>query len=191
MMDVQIDRDRLQDRRNQVATDLAELEEQAAEGEVETETAERLHDVYTAELLEIDEALALIAANEPEPTVSDEAVDAIDDAGSVGTGRRVMGFSTRAAVGAAALLAVITGLIILAGNGFGLPGSSDDGAAPGVTVPAGPLDIAAMSTDELEAFLAQFPASVSVRLELADRHLAAGDTMSTQRSCSRSTRHSR
>ena len=177
MMDIRINRDRLEDRRSQVTRDLAELEEQTAECEVETETAERLHDVYTAELLEIDEALSLIAANEPATPVADEAIEATDDSGSASQGWRAAGFSTKAAVGAAALLAVITGLIILAGNGFGLPGSSDE-AAPGVTVPAGPLDIASMSTDELEAFLAQFPASVSVRLALGDRHLAAGDTMS-------------
>ena len=169
MMDVKVDRARLEDRRSQVARDLAELEEQAAEGEVETETAKRLREVYTTELLEIDEALALIPVDEP---VAEDAVEATD---AVGTGHRSVGFSTKAAVGAAAMLAVITGLIVWAGGGFSLPGSQDE-AGPGITIPAGPLDIAAMSTVELEAYLEQFPASVDVRLALADRHLAEGDT---------------
>ena len=172
MMDVRIDRDHLEERRIQVARDLAELEEQVADGEVETETAERLREVYSSELLEIDEALALIPVAEP---VSVDAVDATDATETTGTDHRSVGFSTKAAVGAAALLAVITGLIVWAGGGFALPGSQDE-AGPGITIPAGPLDLAAMSTVELEANLEQFPASVDVRLELADRHLAEGDT---------------
>ncbi len=143
MMDIQIDRDHLEERRRQVVRDLAELEEQAAEGEVETATAERLHDVYTAELLEIDEALTLIPAAEPTEPVTQDAGEAIDATGTSGTGSRSVGFSTKAAVGAAAMLAVITGLIVWAGGGFTLPGSQDE-AGPGVTIPAGPLDIAAM-----------------------------------------------
>ncbi len=169
MMDTQIDRDRLEDRRRQVARDLAELEEQVAEGEVEAETAERLREVYSSELLEIDEALSLIPVSEPTEVVAVEATP------SDGTGGRAVGFSTRAAVGAASLLAVITGLIVWAGGGFELPWSQAE-ASPAVTVPGGPIDIASMSAVELEAYLEQFPASVDVRLALADRHLAEGDT---------------
>lgn len=176
MMDVQLDRDHLEERRVQVARDLAELEEQVAEGEVAPETADRLHDVYTTELLEIEEALSLIAASEPETPVTDEVTAASGDSGLDTHARRGPGFSTRAAVGAALLLGVITALIVWAGGGFPLPGSQDDVASPGVTVPGGPIDIAAMSTAELEAMLAEFPASVEVRLALADRHLAEGDT---------------
>lgn len=177
-MDVQLDRGHLEERRVQVARDLAELEEQVAEGEVAPETADRLHDVYTTELLEIEEALSLIAASAPEPSVTDtdEATEVSEDRESPTDGRRGPGFSTKAAVGAALLLAVITGLIVWAGVGFPLPGSQDGAAAPSITVPGGPIDIAAMSTAELEAMLEEFPASVEVRLTLADRHLAEGDT---------------
>ncbi len=176
MMDVQLDRDHLEERRVQVARDLAELEEQLAEGEVAPETADRLHDVYTTELLEIEEALSLIVASVPEPSITDEVTEVSEDRESAADGRRGPGFSTKAAVGAALLLGVITGLIVWAGVGFPLPGSQDGAAAPSITVPGGPIDIAAMSTAELEDMLAEFPASVEVRLTLADRHLAEGDT---------------
>ncbi len=178
MMDLVRDRRRLVERRAQVARDLAELEEQAAEGEVEADAADRLRTVYREELDEIDAALADLG---PEPQAMDdvpsEAPGSVMPDGGSRDGSRRPGFSTKAALIAAGALAVITGLIVWAGGGLSSDASGTQAGAA-VTVPAGPIDIAAMSTDELEASLEAFPESAEVRIELADRHLEEGDQRS-------------
>ena len=156
-------RERLEERRDQVVRDLDELAEQVEDGQVQPETAERLREVFARELAEIDEELSgLTDAPVPEP-----------DDPEVAEG--VRGFSFRGVVGAASILAVLTALIVWAGSGSVTDEADAEASSSVVMVDGGEINIATMTTDELEDALANFPASVDVRLALADRHLAEGD----------------
>lgn len=162
-MDARRARERLEDRRRQVVADLAELEDQVAGGEIEPPTAQRLREVYATELAEIEAALAETGdAPVPEEDEPEEP-------------RPPRGFSPAVAVGAAALLGILTGLIIWAGTGSGPGSSASPDSSSTATVAAGAIDIAALSTEELESALASFPDSADVRLALADRYLSQGD----------------
>lgn len=172
-MGTQADREHLMERRAQVVRDLAELEEQELEAELAPEVALRLRDVYTTEMAELDASLTLLPTSDlvvEDPTVNSSG----NTEAPLVTACRVVGFSTRSAVLAAAILAVVTTLILFAATGFEAPWSSA-ASVEVVTIPGGPIDFVAMSTADLEAYLEQFPASVDVRLDLADRHLADGD----------------
>ncbi len=149
--------ERIEDRRSQVVTDLEELSGQVDAGELDSETADRLRHVYTAELAEIDSALAVVADT---PTRDEESVEPT-----------ALRLSRPVAIGGAMLLGILTGIIILLGTR-----STSDVAAtpPEVAVEAGAVDVASMSIEDLESSLASFPESVTARLALADRYLAAG-----------------
>ncbi|MCL1600518.1 MAG: hypothetical protein M3112_03135 [Actinomycetia bacterium] len=156
-------RERLEERRTQVVRDLDELAEQVQDGQVEPKTAERLRGVFAQELAEIGNELAGLAdVPVPEPDHRKETEPA-------------RGFSFRGVVGAALILAVLTVLIVWAGSGSGTDGADTEASSSVAIVDGGEISIATMTTDELENALASFPASVAVRLALADRHLADGD----------------
>ena len=162
-------RERLEERRNQVVRDLDELAEQVEDGQVEPETAERLRGVFAQELAEIENELADL------PDLPDLAGLPVSEPDDGEVTESVRGFSLRGVMSAALILAVLTALIVWAGSRPGTDEAGAEGSSSVVIVDGGEINIATMTTDELEDTLADFPASVAVRLALADRHLAEGD----------------
>ncbi len=135
----------------QTERDLAELDEQVALGELDTETAARLRARYErekADLLAGDDAV--------EPT---------------GEGRRLSGAWLLG--GGLALVAVISvGLWLIASN------TQDTSAAEGVAgdVVAGEgVNLDDISNEQMEAVIADNPDVAPMRLALADRYFAEGD----------------
>ncbi|MCL1593675.1 MAG: hypothetical protein M3132_04905, partial [Actinomycetia bacterium] len=131
------ERERLQERREQVVRDLEELSEQIEDDQLDRATADRLHAVYAEELADIDETIAGLGDEPVEETESaDEEV-------------RVRGFSYGTVAIASLTLMLLTGLIIWAGSRPAPDDAESAASSPGATVDAGAIDIEGMSTEEL------------------------------------------
>lgn len=151
------------ERRQQVSRDLEELAAQVEDGEVDSATAGRLRSSYLEELRDLDDRIASTGYREGDYEATAEPQEPQ-------TARRWLPLG--AVVGGAAILGVMTGLIILLGTQGGGAESTPDPPPP---VAAGAIDVDSMSIAELEDSLATFPESNTVRLALADRYLERGD----------------
>ena len=142
-------RHQLEERRAQAASDLIELDEQLASGEVDPATADRLRARYRAELVSLD-VLAQAASTDAGPP-PDRSV-----------GRMV--------VGTFLVVAAAAGVVFLAAQAI-------DDRRPGEFVTGGidSRDLSEVSTAEMEKVVTEFPNVVSMRVALARRYFDAGD----------------
>jgi len=154
--------DLLRERLDQVRVDLIELDGQIADGDIDPAAADRLRAVYEAEIARIEARLdGLDGGSEAAPVGEPVAVLDEKDARS--------GLKPATLILALALmLAVAISAMWPAGR---QPGATAEAAA--TAAPA--TDLAAMTTEELEALVARSPDLPAAQLALADRYLGAGD----------------
>ncbi|NNC76202.1 MAG: hypothetical protein HKN93_11925 [Acidimicrobiia bacterium] len=156
------ERKRVLERRDLVARDLDEIDEQEEVGEVDGETAARLRAAYRAELESLDATLADL------PDDSDDVPEAptpTDDDPSQATR------SVRSVVMASiAIVAVLSVVIFIAAQG-----GDDDITASDESPGALTVDPAAVSNEQLEAIVAGSPDVTGMRMALADRYFSAED----------------
>ncbi|MBW3619023.1 MAG: tetratricopeptide repeat protein [Actinobacteria bacterium] len=149
----------LREQRDQAVRDLAELEDQVAAGEIDAATAAALRRRYEAD--------------------ATTALRALERAGSEHTpGADGDGRTRRGVLVAASVLAVAAvGGAVLALPGFVLD-RPEGGYVTGNEAIAGApegRDLAEVTTEEMEAVVAQNPDIIPMRLRLAHRYFAAGD----------------
>lgn len=144
----------LQERKQQALRDLADVERQVADGEIDPATATGLRELYTAEVAEALEGLE--AATEQPPTARTPAT----------IGHRKRQWMTGAAL-----------LIALAAVAVAVPHFALDRPAGGFVTgtEAGSPDVTAIPIEALEQAVAANPGVVEMRLLLADRYLAEDD----------------
>jgi tetratricopeptide (TPR) repeat protein len=143
---------RWRERIAQAERDLAEIDEQVADGEMDDATAARLRLRYEAERTEMLELLQA-DADEP-PAVGDALI----------TPRRLAG------------AAILT--IAAAALAFGVVQAVGDSAAEGVAsdvIAGGGVNLDDITNEEMEEIVAQNPDIAPMRLALADRYFADGD----------------
>lgn len=144
----------LKERQAQAARDLAELEQQVADGDLEPEIADRLRPSYEQELAALDTALATPAAD---GEVADETTAA----------------RKRTLVGSAIVVVACVGIALAVAR-------STEPRPPGGTVTgnqpaAAPRDLSQVSNEEMEEVIRVNPEVVPMRLALVERYLRAGD----------------
>ncbi|MBW3658621.1 MAG: tetratricopeptide repeat protein [Actinobacteria bacterium] len=149
----------LREQRDQAVRDLAELDDQVADGEIDAATAADLRRRYEA-----DAAAALRALERagPSPTPGTE--------GDGRTGRGLL-------VAASVLAVAVVGGAVLALPSFVLD-RPEGGYVTGNEVTAGAPEgrnLAEVTTEEMEAVVAQNPDIVPMRLALAHRYFDAGE----------------
>jgi cytochrome c-type biogenesis protein CcmH/NrfF len=143
----------LAERRAQTERDLAELDQQVAEGDLEPEIADRLRPSYEEELAAVETALATPA-------------EEVDGAATSAARKRTL---------------VGSGVVVIACVGIALGVSrSTEPRPPGGTVTgnqpaAAPRDLSQVSNEEMEAVIRANPTVVPMRLALVERYLRAGD----------------
>lgn len=145
---------RLKERIAQAERDLAEIDDQVADGEIDAATAERLRSRYEQERDQIIEQLRSGGGN-AEPSVA---------AAGLITPRRLAG---------AAVLAIAA-----AGLAFGVIQAVDDPGAEGVAsdvAEGGGVNLDNITNEQMEEVVAQNPDIAPMRLALADRYFADGD----------------
>ena len=140
--------------------ELADLDVQLADGEIDAETAEGLRARYVAEL---DAAIGRRSSGRRAET---------DEVGEAPPRRRM---SRRAVMGTAAVAVAI--VIIGISAAVSLTRTSADGAEGLVedVLAGGGRDLSEVSTDEMEAVVAANPGVIPMRLALARRYFEAGD----------------
>lgn len=142
----------LAERRAQAERDLAELDQQVADGDLEPEIAARLRPSYEQELSAIEAAVAL-PASESEQSTS-------------GARRRTL---------------LGSGVVVVACVGIALAVSrSTEPRPPGGTVTgnqpaASPRDLSQVTNEEMEQVIRANPGVVPMRLALVERYLRAGE----------------
>lgn len=194
-------RDVLEDQLAHVDRDLAEIETQIAEGELDQATAARLRTVYVAERAALVDRIAAanVAAGNP-PTGIDTARPAGPEAGhpelgQPGDGQPEAGqpagipagergiselarrSRTRAIIGSALVaigfLAVTVVLLNVVTRRA--PGELATGGVVSDVAANGGVDLADISNEEMEAVIAENPEVPAMRLALARRYFEAGD----------------
>lgn len=141
----------LAERRAQAERDLAELDQQVADGDLEPEIADRLRPSYQEELSAIEAAVALPASESAPPS---------------GARRRTL---------------IGSGVVVVACVGIALAVSrSTEPRPPGGTVTgnqpaASPRDLSQVSNEEMEQVIRANPTVVPMRLALVERYLRAGE----------------
>lgn len=151
-------RDKTLDQIELLNQELADIDQQLADGDIDAETAGVLRDRYTAELD------ALISAR----GVADEDRGAVDE-----PRRRI---SRRAAAGLAVVGVAVVAITVFAVMSLtSASGSGVEGIAGDVLDGDGVRDLSTVSNEEMEAVIAQNPDVVPMRLALARRYFEAGD----------------
>jgi len=140
--------------------ELADVERQVREGDIDAETAQTLRLRYTAELEAHVGTLALV---QREPSEDDESPA---QQGRLGKRALVGSFAVGAAVVAIAVFAVVS---LNAGSATGV-----EGVAESVLNGDGGRDLSTVSDEEMEAVIAQNPDVVPMRLALARRYFEDG-----------------
>lgn len=160
--------DRAEAQRHQARQDLADLDRQLADGELDTPTAQALRNVYQAELEEADRAIAVVSP----------------DASAGSAGRRAV---PRWVIGSLIVIVVSVGLVVtvpqfLRERGAGpITGGFEGVARAGFNQTQGPnsgFDPSAYSDETLEAVVAANPDDPQIagmRIALADRYFERGD----------------
>lgn len=159
-----LSRRQAQDKHRQALQDLAELDGQVTDGEIDPATAARLRVVYRQELEEAEGALA-IAGEGPETS-----------AGRLPS-RRLVGLIVVAVVVVAVLLSV-GGFVGIRAPGTPITGGFEGVAREGFDQTAGGFDPSAYSDEVLEAVVAanaDTPEIAGMRIALADRYFSRGD----------------
>jgi tetratricopeptide (TPR) repeat protein len=151
----------LVEQRDQAVRDLAELEGQLAAGEIEPGTAEELRRRYEADAAAALRALRRAAAESPP--------GATDQRGRPARRRLATAGVLTVAVGAAAAVALPTFLADRPEGGYVTGNEVAAGNAPDGR------DLAEVTTEEMEAVVAQNPDVVPMRRRLAHRYLDAGE----------------
>ncbi len=149
-------RAQLEAARAQAEADLADLEGQVADGEIDPATAERLGDVYRAEIAAADDDLAALT---PDAEAAPPAA---------GRSPRRMLAGALLLVGGAAL---VTFLAVQAVE----PRAEGGIATGGLPEREAPRDLADVTNEEMEVVVAANPDIVPMRLALARRYVEAGD----------------
>ncbi|MDP9021432.1 MAG: hypothetical protein M3N57_01765 [Actinomycetota bacterium] len=145
---------RLEERKRQALRDLADVERQVADGEIDPVTATALRELYTGEVAEALDALDAAAEETPPAR------------GPVATDRRRRRWMT----GGVLVAAVATTALAVPRFALDRP---DGGFVTGTQV--GSPDVAAIPIEALEEVVADNPGVVGMRLLLADRYLAEDD----------------
>lgn len=150
---------RLRERIAQAERDLAEIDEQVADGEIDDATADRLRSRYEAERKEM---LELLQAHSDEVRASADGPVAKGDA--LITPRRLAG----AAILTIAAAALAFGVVQVVGD------SATEGVASDVAAGEG-ANLDDITNEQMEEVVAQNPDIAPMRLALADRYFADGD----------------
>ena len=148
-----LDDARLRERIAQAERDLAEIDDQIADGEIDAATAKRLRSRYENERDEIVAQLRGHGATEPREVAT-----------GLVTPRRLAG---------AAILAIAA-----AGLAIGVVQAVDDPGAEGVAsdvAEGGGVNLDNITNEQMEEVVAQNPDIAPMRLALADRYFADGD----------------
>ncbi len=151
-----LETNRIQEQITQTERDLVEIEEQAAIGEIDVETADMLRIRYAAE------RQRLLGELNEEPSKDDHGLDAA----SLVTPRRLAGAAVLV-VAAAALAIGVTQAV-----GSGEP--AVEGIAADVLAGQA-VNLDDISNEEMEVVVAQNPDIAPMRLALADRYFTDGD----------------
>lgn len=151
--------ERLEERRDLVRRDLAELAVQTETGEIDPDTAERLRRTYESELDELDTAVGRLPEERPDP--SDDAPSDPELEPPRPARRRV--------VGSIVIIAALAGAVAAAAVSTERDSGGPLGASPGELT----VDPASVSNEELEAVVAANPTVIGMRMALADRYFAA------------------
>lgn len=139
--------------------ELADVDQQLTDGDIDQDTATRLTDRYTAELDALVKARSVDSSEPPD--------DGQDGATWLTTRAKVGILVVAVAVSAIAAFAVIS----LAGNSSsGAEGVAQDA----LTDPTG-RDLSTVSNEEMEAVVAENPGVIPMRLALARRYFEAGE----------------
>lgn len=138
----------LEERRDQAASDLADLDEQVASGELDQTTASRLRARYQAELISLGAQVEAAPLDEP-----------------ASPGRSV----GRVVAGSLLVIAATIGIVFLAAQAI-------DDREPGgfATGSIEDRDLSEVSTAEMERVVEDFPNVVGMRLALAGRYFQSG-----------------
>jgi cytochrome c-type biogenesis protein CcmH/NrfF len=152
-------RRKLEDQLGQIELDLADLEVQVADGEIDDATRFDLAAAYEAEAAPLRARLAVL--DRPEAAVEESGSP--PPAPGTGPDRR------RAFIGAAGLLA---GIAVVS---FALVRMADDGG-DAIEVPTPPpVDLSNVTVEELENVVARNPDIIGMRLALAQLYMQRGD----------------
>ena len=143
----------LAERRAQTERDLAELDQQVVDGDLEPEIAERLRPTYEEELAAVDAALSA-------PT-----------SGSDGTG--TASARKRTLVGGAVVVVACVGIAV--GVSRSTEPRPPGGTVTGNQPAAAPRDLSEVSNEEMEEVIRANPTVVPMRLALVERYLRAGE----------------
>ncbi len=139
--------------------ELADVEQQLADGDIDEATAQRLTDRYAAELS------AVVAARSVE---TDDSSDDIENEATWLTKRAKIGILVVAlAVSGIATFAVVS----LAGDST----SGVEGVAQAALTDPDGRDLSTVSNDEMEAVVGENPGVIPMRLALARRYFEEGD----------------
>ncbi len=146
---------RLEEQREQVLADLADVDAGAASGDLDDATAEHLREVYRDELADLDRRRASLDEGESAPERPD---------------RR------RAIAGGLLVVAGLTAVGVLLAVTVVDRGPSDPavGGVPGAVADGG-VDPADVTDEELEQVVADNPGITGMRLALAERYFVAGE----------------
>lgn len=150
-----VDRGRLVARRDHALDDLAEVEAQLADGELDEAGAAALRRRYAAEAADAIAALATFDAAPPaEPTSRKR---------------------TLATVGAMTAVVALAAVALLAAVEPRPPGGFITGGVAADVAREGGVDLARVTNEELESVVAANPEVIGMRLALARRYVEAGD----------------
>ena len=146
----------LLDRLEQVATDIADVDQQEIAGELDTDSADRLRATYRAERTRLEERLDELASEDAPPPAGRSRRRV-----AVGVALLVLGF--------AAVTAVLLGTVRQRA-----PGELATGGIAG-EVAGGNVDLSEVTNEEMEEVVAANPEVVGMRLALARRYFEAGE----------------
>jgi cytochrome c-type biogenesis protein CcmH/NrfG len=171
MTDRAEERQVLEDRRRIIKTDIEELSQQVAVGEIDDSSAGRLFAQYSVELREVEAELTALPSPAAPPDVAPDTPDAEDDPAPIEDRRSFH----RAITGSLVLIAALTVVIAWVAR-------STEPESPAVAdVALGPIDsidpgtLTGLSAEELATVLEAHPDLVEARLLLADVYLEAGE----------------
>ena len=150
-------------------SDLAELDGQLADGDIDRATADRLAEKYRSRLEALEGAATTAAGEDP---ASVDAVPATEGV-TASPRRRVSG---RVLVGSALVGVAIVAITVFAVNSLGdrsIAGA--EGVVGDVVAGEGPVDLSSITNEQMEEVVAANPDVIGMRLALARRYFEAGE----------------
>jgi len=144
--------------------ELADIDTQEREGDLDPETASKIRDRYEAELADLE------ASEAPEP---ESSVDDADASMSQPDRKRL---DPRALVGIGLVAVALVVIGVFAVRSLNTPPIvGADGIVGDVVRGEGQVDLSAISNEEMEVVVAENPDIVAMRLALARRYFEVGD----------------